>query len=79
MPKYVKKPIPIDAIRMYKEFYVDTNEGRMRGKPGDYLVTGIRGEQYPVDRKIFEESYMRVRDPIKPSPLSDEEKVPLED
>jgi hypothetical protein len=26
-----------------------------RGNAGDYLVTGIKGEQYPCDAEIFEE------------------------
>lgn len=55
--QYIKKPIPITAEQMAEAFYVDTLEGRMYGKPGDYLVTGIHGERYPCDQTIFEESY----------------------
>ena len=57
MPYYVKKPIPIKAYQMEKAFKVDTLEGLMKGKAGDYLVTGVDGEQYPVDREIFEKTY----------------------
>jgi len=39
------------------EFKVDTLEGTMKGKPGDYLVQGINGEQYPCDKEIFEKTY----------------------
>lgn len=60
MPHYVKKPIPIFAVRMDEPFTVDTLEGTMQGKAGDYLVTGIRGEQYPCAADIFEESYEEV-------------------
>jgi hypothetical protein len=58
--KYVKKPIPIKAIKMNEEFEVETLEGRMKGKPGDYLVEGIRGELYVCDGEIFEETYICV-------------------
>jgi hypothetical protein len=54
---YVKKPIPIKAIRQDKAFSVNTLEGVMKGKAGDYLITGIKGEQYPCDADIFHESY----------------------
>lgn len=55
---YVKKPIPIQAVQQPKEFIVETLEGTMKGKKGDYLITGIKGEQYPCDKDVFEESYV---------------------
>ena len=60
MAKYVKKPIPIEAVQMDKPFKTKTMEGELWGKAGDYLVTGVRGEQYPVDKEIFEETYERI-------------------
>ena len=42
---------------MNAPFTVKTLEGEMRGNAGDYLVTGIKGEQYPVRKDIFEETY----------------------
>jgi hypothetical protein len=62
MPQYIKKPIPVTANQMEEEFEVNTLEGTMKGKAGDYLVTGIRGEQYPCDKEIFEESYIKFDD-----------------
>ena len=59
--QYVKKPIPIKAMQISEEFAVDTLEGRHTGKAGDYLVIGIRGERYPCDKSIFEESYEAVQ------------------
>lgn len=55
--RYIKKPIPIEAIQIDEEFTVETLEGTMKGKPGDYLIRGIEGEYYPCDEKIFEKSY----------------------
>jgi hypothetical protein len=54
---YVKKPIAIKAVQIFEPFSVVTLEGKMEGKPGDYLIEGIRGELYPCDREIFLDSY----------------------
>lgn len=54
---YIKRPIPIKAARVPEEFEVETLEGTMRGKAGDYLVIGVAGEMYPVDKEIFEKTY----------------------
>lgn len=54
---YKKKPLEISAIQMKKPFSVETLEGTMSGKAGDYLIRGINGELYPCDKKIFEKSY----------------------
>jgi hypothetical protein len=58
---YLKKPIPIHAVPIYHPFSVETLEGTMKGKSGDYLVEGIKGEIYICDKEIFEESYEEVK------------------
>lgn len=58
--KYRKKPLVIQAKQMPGYFIIETKEGKMKGKPGDYLIIGIHGERYPCDREIFEESYDEV-------------------
>ena len=55
--KAVKKPIPIRCIQMQEPFRVETMEGTLEGKAGDFLMVGIKGEMYPCDKKIFEETY----------------------
>lgn len=55
--KAVKKPIPVRCVQIKEPFQVETLEGTMTGKPGDWLVVGVRGEMYPIDREIFEETY----------------------
>ena len=57
MQKYVKKPIPVEARRLGRATEIETLEGVSRGKKGDYLVVGVRGEKYIVKREIFEETY----------------------
>ena len=54
-----KKPVIVHATQLNfpEGFEVTTKEGKLRGKPGDYLLIGVKGEKYPVDREIFEETY----------------------
>lgn len=59
---YVKRPIQIRAVQIFEEFEVETLEGTMKGKPGDFLIVGIRGEMYPIDKDIFLESYQNIKD-----------------
>lgn len=56
----VKKPIPIRFHQMDEPFEVETMEGSLKGKAGDYLMVGIRGELYPCDREIFEATYNEI-------------------
>lgn len=55
--KAVKKPIPVQCIQIQEAFEVETLEGVLRGKPGDYLMVGIEGEMYPCEQEIFEKTY----------------------
>ena len=55
--KAVKKPIPVRCVQINEPFEVQTMEGLMQGKAGDYLMIGSRGEMYPCDRSIFNETY----------------------
>lgn len=37
-----------------------TLEGNMRVSPGDWIITGVKGEKYPCKRDIFEATYEQV-------------------
>ena len=39
------------------EMTVATLEGQVRAKVGDYIIRGVRGEYYPCEKSIFEETY----------------------
>lgn len=39
------------------EWLVETLEGPLYAKPGDWIVKGIQGEFYPVKPDIFEATY----------------------
>lgn len=55
--KALKKPIPIRCIQISEPFEVETLEGLMKGKKGDWLVVGVNGEMYPIANKIFKKTY----------------------
>lgn len=38
-------------------FYIKTLEGYMEVNPGDWIITGVKGEHYPCKPDIFELTY----------------------
>jgi len=55
--KAVKKPIPVQCVQINEPFEVETLEGVMNGKAGDWLMIGIHGEMYPIADEIFRKTY----------------------
>lgn len=56
--KYVKKPVVIEAEGPIEEAQtIKTLEGDMLASPGDYIITGVKGERYPVKPDIFHKTY----------------------
>lgn len=55
--KFRKKPVVIEAYQTDQEMIVQTLEGPLRAAPGDWIITGIRGEQYPCKPDVFERTY----------------------
>ena len=60
--KAVKKPIAVRCIQINEPFEVQTLEGVMKGRPGDWLMVGIHGEMYPISKEIFEKTYDLIKD-----------------
>lgn len=60
--KYRKKPIIIEAYQTEEKVIIHTLEGDMTAQVGDWIITGLRGEQYPCKPDIFEKSYELVED-----------------
>lgn len=56
-----KKPVVVSAFQAAEQRIISTLEGDMIANPGDWIVTGTRGEQYPVNQEIFEEIYERAQ------------------
>ena len=40
--------------------YINTLEGRHYISPGDYIITGVENERYPVKPSIFKKTYEKV-------------------
>lgn len=55
--KYLEIPIPSFAKPAIK-----TLEGFHEITPGDYIITGVKGERYPCKPDIFEMTYELVLD-----------------
>lgn len=68
--KFRKKPVVIEATQWFKmgdhpmvtafeneKGWVDTLEGGHVVTPGDWIITGIKGEHYPCKPDIFEATY----------------------
>lgn len=66
--KIRKKPIVVKAFRAEQEMVIHTLEGDMKANVGDYVITGLRGEQYPCKPDIFHKTYDIVHDdtPLTP-------------
>ena len=60
MAKYRKRPIVIEAYQTDKELIIPTLEGDTHASVGDYIITGLRGEQYPCKPDIFNKTYEKV-------------------
>lgn len=56
MAKFKKKFV-IEATQITERIEIVTLEGTMVGEPGDWLCTGIRGEQYLCKDDIFRVTY----------------------
>ncbi len=54
---FVKKPVVVKAYQTDKEFQIETPEGTMTASPGDWIITGVVGEQYPCKPDTFKKTY----------------------
>lgn len=75
MPQFKKKPVVIEAVRLSNKMTVETLEGTMTGNVGDWLLTGVKNEQYFCKDDIFRSTYEAIddegREALKPNPLYD--------
>lgn len=53
----IKKPIPVKCIQIHEPFEVESLEGTVKGKAGDWLMIGVDGEKYICDDAIFRKTY----------------------
>lgn len=55
--KIVHKPNKLVAYETKEEQYLVTLNGIVKTNPGDWIITGVNGEQYPCDPEIFKQLY----------------------
>jgi hypothetical protein len=57
--RYRKRPVVISAAQWCgpEPLAIVTLEGTMLANPGDYVITGIKGEKYPCKPDIFDATY----------------------
>ena len=60
--RFRKKPVIIEAYKTEVEMVISTLEGDMIASPGDWIITGVNGEQYPCKPDIFEKTYEPMND-----------------
>ena len=60
--KYRKKPVVIEAYKTDTLTTIQTLEGVRTAQPGDWIITGVKGERYPCKPDIFEATYEPVDD-----------------
>ena len=74
--RYRKKPIVIEAVQWWPGSVVEgveetpcadghparcrTLEGYLGVNPGDFIITGAKGERYPCREDVFRETYEEV-------------------
>ncbi len=63
--RYRTRPIAMEVSFASSPQIVDTLEGPVRCAPGDAIVTGVKGEKWPVQRRRFEKTYV----PVQPTRL----------
>ena len=47
---------------MHKHGWIDTLEGGHTVCPGDWIITGVKGEHYPCKPDVFEQTYELAED-----------------
>lgn len=55
MKQYIKNPVEIKIEKVLEATTIPTLEGSQNIKEGQYLATGVKGEQYAFDEDVFRE------------------------
>ncbi len=65
MAKFRKRPVVIEAFQLTEQCEVKTLNGPVIAEPGEWLITGVAGEQYPIADWIFQATYEPVEEETK--------------
>lgn len=56
----IKRPNPVYMLQQIEQFQVETNEGVLTGKPGDYVAHDpISGHVWPVSQDYVVQHYVK--------------------
>ena len=55
--KFRKRPLVVEAHQTDKVVEIATLNGVVTAVPGDWIITDVKGRQYPCNREVFEETY----------------------
>lgn len=55
--KVSKKPVQVKAKKVESEKFIQTLEGEIKANIGDYIIKGVRDEEYPIKPKLFNKNY----------------------
>ncbi len=58
--KVIKKPIHVKFQPIAERAVIKTLEGDITAEAGQVLMTGVKGEQYPITREFFDTNYIVV-------------------
>lgn len=64
----IKKPIPVEVIFAESDGVIRTLEGSVSYKTGDAILSGLKGESWPIQRVKFLANYRPVSDAQPGSP-----------
>jgi hypothetical protein len=67
MATFRKKPVEIQAYCTSVQLKIQTLEGEMTAKVGDWVITGVKGEVYPCKDDIFRATY----EPVDPAAVAE--------
>jgi hypothetical protein len=63
-----KLPVIVEGMKVDEPFRVKSLEGDYaQGKPGDFLIHGIEGENYICDKEIFHKTYKEISESAETS------------
>lgn len=77
MAKYRKLPVVVEAVQWFKDGdspkvidhagfpAVVTDHGEVAVSPGDWIITGVKGESYPCAPDVFDLTYEPIQEPPK--------------
>ena len=57
MVKVRKMPVVVEAEQVNTVQYIETLAGIMKASDGDWIITGVNGERYPVKPDLFKKTY----------------------